>query len=76
MNPLRNLRQIDTLDPAIYSAGIIMGSFKNTEIYYDILLRQNMGIAAVTPSYKLLDIIDSKKVKEARNHATEYAKYS
>lgn len=76
LNPLRNLRQIDTLDPAIYLAGIIMGSFQNTEIYYDILLRQNMGIAAVTPSYKLLDIIDSKKVKEARNHATEYAKYS
>ena len=76
LSPLRNLSQIDRVDPTIYLAGIIMGSFQNTEIYYDILLRQNMGIAAVTPSYKLLDIIDSERVKEIRNHATEYAQYS
>jgi len=51
----------------IYLAGIVMGSYHNIEIFaYDTFLKQNLGIVAVTPAYKLYDILFSKQVIDSR----------
>lgn len=58
----------------IYLAGILKGSFhiKEPDIIMNAYLKQNMGIAAVTPSYRLREILYSKKVKQNRQTATEH----
>jgi hypothetical protein len=65
-------RKLDEQGPNIHLAGVIMGNF-NTKNFlpYDTILVQNIGIAAVTPSYKLHEILYSKKVKENRESAKE-----
>ncbi len=75
--PLRDLRRINYLDPRIYFAGVISGSFDVTEIQasLNIILSQNVGIAAVIPSFKLHDILFSTQVRSNRNSATEFARY-
>ena len=77
LNPLRNLRKVKYLDARIYLAGVIAGSYDITEPYsqYNMLLRQNTGIAAVIPSYKLHEILFSHRVFANRNNATEFANY-
>jgi hypothetical protein len=53
-----------------------MGSYHSTEVLLpDIFSKQNIGIAAVTPAYKLYEILHSVKVKINRNGAAEYAEY-
>lgn len=50
-----------------------MGSFyKSKIISTDAFLRQNVGIAAVTPSYKLREILYSDKLKEHRSDVKEH----
>jgi hypothetical protein len=69
-------RTLDEQGSNIYLAGIMMGNFNATEIVaFDTHSKQNLGIAAVTPSYKLHEILYSKRVKENRNRATEYDAY-
>lgn len=66
-------RKLDEQGSNIYLAGIMMGNFNEIEILsYDTYSNQNLGIAAITPSYKLHEILYSKRVKENRNSATEY----
>lgn len=65
-------RKIDEQGPTIYLAGIIMGNFNAKNFLpYNTILLQNTGIVAVTPSYKLHEILYSKKVKEHRESAKE-----
>ncbi|CAN5829490.1 hypothetical protein BH23THE1_BH23THE1_33160 [soil metagenome] len=53
-------------------AGLITGSFNQFEkLPYDTILKQNTGIAAVTPSYKLKEILLSSKVYDARQKALD-----
>lgn len=60
----------------IYLAGLVRGSYHDKEIFMpDTYLSQNMGIAAVIPSYKLFEIMHSEKVKSNRNSGTEFAEY-
>jgi len=53
VKPAENVMSI-RIGERIYLAGIIMGSFHNTEFFgYDTFTKQNVGITAVTPAYKL-----------------------
>jgi hypothetical protein len=56
----------------IYLAGLIMGSYHHTDfLSSNTILKQNVGIAAITPSYKLHDILFSDNVKEHRKNAPD-----
>lgn len=71
-----NFGHDDDQHPHIYLAGLVSGSYHDKEIFLpDTYLSQNMGIAAVIPSYKLFEILHSKGVKSNRNSGTEYAQY-
>jgi hypothetical protein len=62
--------------PPIYLAGLVRGSYHTKEVFLpDTYLSQNMGIAAVVPSYKLYEILHYEEVKANRNSSTEYAEY-
>lgn len=53
-------------------AGLITGSYNHFEtLPYDTILKQNTGIAAVTPSYKLLELLKSPRVFEDRQNHPE-----
>lgn len=55
---------------SIYLAGILKGSFHDTEfIGTDTFLKQNVGIAAVTSVYKLQEILFSPRTIELRKKA-------
>lgn len=63
-----NLRQ----ESKTYLAGLITGSYHQTEILpYNTILKQNTGIALVTPSSKLLDILNSKPAYKARQNVPD-----
>jgi hypothetical protein len=50
-----------------YFAGVVIGSFHNTEIFaVDTFLKQNVGIAAIVPVYKLIDILYSEEAIKHR----------
>jgi hypothetical protein len=52
---------------SIYFAGVVIGSFHNTEIFaYDTFLKQNVGIAAIVPAFKLVEILLSENVCKHR----------
>jgi hypothetical protein len=69
-------RNLGEQGPNIYLAGIIKGSFHRKEFFTgDTFLMQNVGIAAVTPSYKLHEILYSKQTSENRSSATEYYRH-
>ena len=59
-------QQINRID----LAGLITGSFNHFEtLPYETVLKQNTGIAAVTPSFKLLELLKSPRVyKDRQNH--------
>ena len=62
--------------PPIYLAGLVRGSYQRKEVFLpDTYLSQNIGIAAVVPSYKLYEILHSEEVKANRNSGTKYAEY-
>jgi hypothetical protein len=62
--------------PPIYLAGLVSGSYQRKEVFLpDTYLSQNIGIAAVVPSYKLYEILHSEEVKANRNSGTKYAEY-
>lgn len=53
----------------IYLAGLIMGSYHHKDFLpYNTILKQNIGITAVMPAYKLHEILFSDKVKEHRRN--------
>lgn len=48
--------------------GIITGSYHESQmIHSDTILKQNTGIAFITPAYKLLEILNSEKGYKDRN---------
>jgi hypothetical protein len=52
--------------------GIITGSYQHTEyLPYNTILKQNAGIAIVTPSFQLLEILNSKKIYHERQKYTD-----
>ena len=56
----------------LYLAGVVKGHFRfppNEEAAIDMLDGPNMGIAAITPAFKLHDILHSSKMKEYRAEA-------
>jgi hypothetical protein len=62
--------------PPIYLAGLVMGSYQRKEVFLpDTYLSQNIGIAAVVPSYKLYEILHYEEVKANRNSGNVYAQY-
>ena len=69
LNPMRKPDEFRIGAPQIYLAGVIKGHFDLKKILYDKLLIQNMGIAAVTPSYKLYEILFDKQIVQDRNDA-------
>jgi hypothetical protein len=77
LEALRNLREVDSLDPKIYFAGVITGAFDINEFdtYMNAYLKQNVGIAGVIPAYKLHEILDSETVKKNRNTSNQFAEY-
>lgn len=72
LNPLRKPGQLSLGGPIIFLAGIMKGSFLTgselqiTDVTNKIFSLQNIGIAAVTPAYKLHEILFSDKLKELR----------
>jgi hypothetical protein len=70
----RNFAKNHNQRPPIYLTGLVMGSYQRKEVFLpNALLSQNIGIAAVVPSYKLYEILHSEEVKSNRNSGTEYA---
>jgi hypothetical protein len=59
-------KKLDEQGPNVYLAGIIKGGLHVESS------NQNVGIAGVTPSYKLYELLYSKKVSENRDSASEY----
>ncbi|MFA5871541.1 MAG: serine protease [Parcubacteria group bacterium] len=72
LNPLRTPGQISLGGPTIYLAGLMTGSFLSgnkiqiTDMAANLISLQNVGIAAITPAYKLHEILFSAEVKETR----------
>lgn len=72
LNPLRKPGQLSFGGPIVFLAGVMLGSFLTrnelqiTDNNNRIFSLQNMGIAAVTPAYKLHEILFSDKLKELR----------
>lgn len=73
LNPLRKPEKLQIGPPKIYLAGIMTGSFLNSNPVESIETKasfyslQNVGIAAVTPSYKLHEIVFSEKLEKIRS---------
>jgi hypothetical protein len=62
------------LSQRLFLAGLIKGHFRfdsSTENLLDLADRPNIGIAAVTPSYKLHEVLYSEKMKSYRRVAEE-----
>ena len=58
---------------SIYFAGIVIGSFHNTEIFAsNTFLKQNVGIAAVVPAFKLMEVLLSKEVTKNRQLVPDF----
>ena len=71
VKPAENVMSIG-IGERIYLAGIIMGSFHNMEVFgYYTFVKQNVGITAVTPAYKLHEILFSQIVIEQRKNASD-----
>jgi hypothetical protein len=64
--------KIYTGGPTIFLAGLMMGTFINgnkiqsTATIDNLFSLQNVGIAAVTPAYKLYEILFSKEIIKSR----------
>ena len=58
---------------SIYFAGIVIDSFHNTEIFAsNTFLKQNVGIAAVVPAFKLMEVLLSEEVTKNRQLVPEF----
>lgn len=73
LNPMRKLGQLSLGGPAIFLAGLMMGSFFNgsevlTNNVAKMISLQNIGIAAITPAYKLHEILFSEELIKLRNN--------
>jgi hypothetical protein len=54
----------------ILLCGLFTGSYYHSEVLpYNTILKQNTGIAAVTHSYQLLELLKSQPVYEKRQNA-------
>ena len=76
LNPFRIPNKLRLGQPQIYLGGIMKGSFQTgSEIkisdFSNPMVYQNVGIAAVTPAYKLHEILFSEKVVENRKNAED-----
>lgn len=76
LNPLRRPGQLSLGSPNVYLAGVMTGSFLNGNEIKIIETKtcafslENLGIAAVTPSYKLHEIMFSEQLIETRKKIT------
>jgi hypothetical protein len=57
-------KKLDEQGPNVYLAGVVKGGL------YRTASNQNVGIAAITPSYKLHEILYSRRVDKNREGAT------
>ncbi len=73
LNPMRKPGQLSLGGPIIFLAGLMTGSFINgnevqiTDSVTKMISLQNIGIAAVTPAYKLHEILFSEEMVKLRN---------
>lgn len=76
LSPMRKPGQISIGGPNILLAGVMTGSFlegyevQSVDATEKLMSVQNAGIAAVTPAYKLHEILFSKEIVELRENAT------
>jgi hypothetical protein len=71
LSPTRKSNVIYIGPAQIHLAGIIKGSFHQTDILgANTFLKQNVGIAAVTPTYKLSEILYSESLRAFRKSIT------
>jgi len=74
LNPLRNPGQMNIGGQTIFLAGLMTGSFLNANQVKinnevpNLISMQNIGIAAVTPAYKLHEILFSEELIKIRNN--------
>ena len=72
LSPIRKPGQINFGGPMIFLAGVMSGSFLSgselqvTETKQNIFSLQNIGIAAVTPGYKLKELLFSEELVKSR----------
>jgi hypothetical protein len=73
LHPMRKPGQISLGGPLIFLAGLMTGSFLNgnevqiTDTVAKMISLQNIGIAAVTPAYKLHEILFSEELIKLRS---------
>lgn len=73
LNPMRNPSQLNLGGQVIFLAGLMTGSFLNANQVKindgvpNLISMQNIGIAAVTPAYKLHEILFSEELITVRN---------
>jgi hypothetical protein len=73
LSPYRKPGVIEIGPPKIYLAGVMTGSFNagnpiaSVETRNEFFSLQNIGIAAVTPAYKLFEVLFSEKLRKLRN---------
>jgi len=73
LNPMRKPGQLSLGGPIIFLAGLMTGSFisgnevQTTDTVAKMISLQNIGIAAVTPAYKLHEILFSEEMIKLRN---------
>ena len=72
LNPMRKPGQLNLGSPVIFLAGLMTGSFLSgnevqiTDSVAKMISLQNIGIAAITPAYKLHDILFSEALIKLR----------
>lgn len=74
LSPMRKPGQISIGGPTIFLAGLMTGSFlagnqiQITDAVPNLVSLQNIGIAAVTPAYKLYEILFSEELIQSRKN--------